>query len=347
MSRSPLDFASLLLPIPGDDPAGSPVPFEVRHQLEEHRKEENPDEYAPDDPLRPEQAKRADWHGIVQLAQETLTHVSKDLLVAARLVEALVRLHGFAGLRDGLRLLRELVEQCWERLRPPLEDGDLEVRAAPFCWLDDPDRGARFPVTLRTVPLVLGAERPYGWLDWRRSQTGAGPVTREEFEKAVLTAPPEHWQATAAEIGQSLEELDRLTASLTRRMGPAAPGLTALRRALEDCQELSQQILQRQCPLSTAAVDMPNGQPVPTSASVPATPAPGTRAEVYRQLAQAAAVLRGLEPHSPVPYLLERVVKWGSLPFPDLIKELIRDGNVLSELNRELDLRAPCREVSE
>src|SRR4051794_40873267 len=104
-----LDFGALLAPVPGDNPAGSSVPFSVRERLEEHRKEIDPDAYAPGDPRRPEAFQKANWPAIVRLARETLAGTSKDLPVAARLAEALAREHGFAGLRDGLQLLRLMV----------------------------------------------------------------------------------------------------------------------------------------------------------------------------------------------------------------------------------------------
>src|SRR5581483_5608664 len=148
---------------------------------EEARKEEDPEDFAPDDPMRPESPKRADWTGIARLTQESLTGSSKDLLLAARLTEALTRQHGFAGLRDGLHLLRELVDQCWDRLYPEIEDGDLDLRAAPFFWLDDPDHGARFPNTVRGVPVVFGEGGAYNWQDWRLSQEGRGKVSRDDF----------------------------------------------------------------------------------------------------------------------------------------------------------------------
>jgi type VI secretion system protein ImpA len=66
-----------------------------------------------------------------------------------------------------------------------------------------------------------------------------------------------------------------------------------------------------------------------------------TRADAYRQLALAASVLKELEPHSPIPYLVQRAVELGALPFPELIKALIRDANVLTELNRELGIKPP------
>src|SRR5262249_2356399 len=120
MASAPfLDFANLIKPIPGDNPAGAPVPYDIKEKLEEMRKEIDPESFAPDEPGRPEQPKKADWGGIRRLAIDVLVHRSKDLLVAARLTEALLKVCGFGGLRDGLCLLKLLLEQCWDRLNPP------------------------------------------------------------------------------------------------------------------------------------------------------------------------------------------------------------------------------------
>jgi type VI secretion system protein ImpA len=345
-----LDFAALLAPIPGEDPSGSAVPVETRHRLEEARREDNPDDYAPDDPMRPETFTRADWPGIVDLAQQTLTQASKDLFVAARLTEALVRLHGFAGLRDGLHLLHDLVDQCWDRLRPTIEDGDVEVRASPFFWLDDPaDRGARLPATIRQLPLVArkegNQEFAYGRVHWdSQSKDPRNRVPREDFEAAILTTPLERCETLLADIAQSRDELGKLIQGLGVRLGPAAPGLNGLLQAVEECRGLMQQIVQRKRPVSSPEADKTlDGQTAP-GAEAPAAAAPASRAAAYRQLAQAAALLRELEPHSPIPYLVERAVELGALPFPQLIKALIRDANVLGELNRELGIKEPSRE---
>lgn len=320
-----LDFESLIQPIPGDNPAGTAVPFMVDNELREARK----------------RSTRDDWNQIVELAQKALAETSKDPLLAARLTEALVRLHGFAGLRDGLRLLRELVEQCWERLYPPVEDGDLDIRAKPFIFLDDPEGGARFPDTLRTTPLVQGDNGDgYGLLTWRQVQEGKGEVTREMLEAAILATSYDQLATLGEDIDQSLEELSKLTQALNEKMGAdQAPGMVSLRQAVEECQKLQRQLLQRKTP----AGESPDGPPElsPPSPGTAARGAIGSRAEAYRQIAQAAARLREMEPHSPVPYLVERAVELGKLPFPDMIKALIRDANVLAELTRELGLKPP------
>ena len=55
-------------------------------------------------------------------------------------------------------------------------------------------------------------------------------------------------------------------------------------------------------------------------------------------------MLRRLEPHSPIPYLLERAVTLGALSFPDLMKELVRDANVLAAMSRELGIKEPSQD---
>lgn len=341
MSVPPLlDFETLLQPITGDNPCGVKLPHEIKSKLEEARREDNPDDYEEDDARRPATLRQADWPGIIRLGCETITDKSKDLLVAARITEALVKQHRFAGLRDGLRLLRELVETHWDHLYPAVEDGDLEPRLAPLYWLDQPVLGARFPSVIRLAPLVAEAGATFSWYDWRPPLDALkGEVSREEVEKAIRAAPLDKCEETLTLLGESIEEMDRLTGTLDQRVGREAPGLIALRQAVSDCQMLMTQIVAQKRPAdgvkSDRSEDGKNGAGSSDAASRTVT----TRAEAYRQLRRAADVLQQLEPHSPIPYLVKRAVELGELPFPQLIRRLVRDANVLAELDRELGLQ--------
>jgi type VI secretion system protein ImpA len=361
-----LDFEPLLAPIPGGNPAGVPLSPELRKRLDDKRKDIDPNKFAANDPRRPEQAQPADWAGVFELAQESLAKTSKDLLLAVRVVEALVKLHGFAGLRDGLRLLRRLVAECWDRVHPVIEDGDLEVRAAGFNWLDDEIKGARFPYTVRTIPMTrTGDGADYGWQSWRdaqevragKTQNMAQPpsaVTPEMFEKAVAATPREFYQLTSEDLGASVEELTALTKLLNEKMGKAAaPGLVQVNRAASDCLELAQMILKRKGPAPApvaafAPVPVQDGaspvngsasaaQPAPTAQPAPA-PRPPSRDDLLNQLADASAMLLQMEPHSPIAYMVQRAVKLARLPLPELMRVLVRDQNVLGQLDRDLDL---------
>lgn len=337
-----IDFKSLVAPISEDEPAGGGVPFDVRERLEQARKEVNPDAFAPDDPLRPADFIKADWAGIIALAQETVRNTSKNLLVAARLVEALTKKHGFAGLRDGFHLMRLLVDVCWDRLDPPLEDEDMEVRAGPFNWLDDPDRGAVFPNTIRSVPVLAADGNQFNWNDWQQSQSGG--EMQATIDKIVLAAPRDRCQTVVDNLTQAQQELRFLMQSLSEKMGPDAPGFTVVRPAISDCLKLAQGILQKKGPAGAPGEESPGTELAISDGSgqavvVVSKPRMSTREDIYQELAVAAAALERLEPHSPVPFLVRRAVELGALPFPLLMQELIRDANVLAEMNRELGIK--------
>ena len=127
--------------------------------------------------------------------------------------------------------------------------------------------------------------------------------------------------------------------------GRDAPGMTGLRQALEESRGLVQMILERRSG-ETSGANAPEAQTDSVDPGAPVrTAAPATRDTAYRQLEQAAITLERIEPHSPVPYLIRRAVELGKLPFPQMIKALIREANVLAELNRELGIKEPGGEV--
>ena len=344
-----IDFKSLVQPISVDEPAGGSVPFGVKEQLEQARKEINPESFAADDPLRPEDYVKADWTTIISLSQDTLRDTSKNLLVAARLMEALAKKHGFVGLRDGLHLLRLLVEVCWDRLDPPLEDDDAEVRAAPFHWIDDADRGAVFPNSVRSMTLLSAGGNSFSWAQWQQSQ-GGPDKGGDVVEKTISAANREQCQALVDNLSQAITELKFLAQYLSSKLGSDAPGLSTLRPAMDDCLRLAKQILQRKGPA-------PNGATVNGDAAADGQadaggggtfavgrPRLATRDDIYHALAEAADALERLEPHSPVPFLVRRAVELGALPFPLLMAALIRDSGVLSEMNRELGIKEAAAE---
>src|SRR5262249_54765917 len=158
-----LDFASLLAPIPGDNPGGESVRYSgVYDSIQEARRED-------DDAEQGEwkrETKKADWSAVINQASETLSTKSKDLQVAAWLTEAVMKRHGFPGLRDGLRLMRELQERFWDHLYPEVDDGDLEYRAAPFWWLNE-----KLPLAVRNLTLIRASDALYGLVHWDESRS--------------------------------------------------------------------------------------------------------------------------------------------------------------------------------
>ena len=74
-----------------------------------------------------------DWGKVVELATVILQTKSKDLLVAAYLCRGLMETQRYAGLSQGLRVLRDLSTQHWDGLFPELKR--MRARATAISWL--------------------------------------------------------------------------------------------------------------------------------------------------------------------------------------------------------------------
>src|SRR5919198_3115941 len=112
----------LLNPVAGSSAGGENLRYSpIYDKIKEARREDD------DAPLGDWQYQRklADWPLVIKLASETIATKSKDLQLAAWLTEALLRKEGVAGLKEGLDLIRGLIENFWDGLYPEIEDGDV------------------------------------------------------------------------------------------------------------------------------------------------------------------------------------------------------------------------------
>src|ERR1019366_9416468 len=143
----PIDIEALLQPISDSHPCGAdlrnhPIFIQIR---EARRQEENLAQG-----VWKRDVKEADYPLALKLCNEALAKRGKDLQVAAWMTEALLRLEGFAGLRQGLELIHRLVDTYWESVYPQIEeDGDLEMRATALRWA-----GSQLDSGIRSVALT-------------------------------------------------------------------------------------------------------------------------------------------------------------------------------------------------
>jgi type VI secretion system protein ImpA len=357
-------FDAILAPLAPDAPCGpalrhDPVFTEIRLAREE------------DDPSLPmgqweRPLKCADWVRIAQLCREVLATRSKDVQIAAWLVEAMLRQDGLAGLRDGLRLFAALLERYWPQLHPVIDEGgDLDARLAPFEWLNE---SLGTSVRLHAVLLTVALDKPVPLTlaAWERMTVQElapeAPATGRTRPAAEEPAPTRAGIAAAAlgmgagvaqavaQAGECLDMLEAIASFLHVQLGDQAPNLGKLESALEGAARMLSQ-LYASCAGEDADADVldDEGAPAPvtvaplSSERVAAAPA-GThwrnRAEAYATLAALADYLSAVEPHSPTPFLIRRAVNWGSMSLPEVIAEIIREEGDVSRLFNVLGIKS-------
>ena len=293
--------------------------------------------------------KRADWPGVAETCIVAIATRSKDIQLAAWLLEAWIHLHGFAGLREGLRVIAALCDTYWDELYPQIEDGDLEFRLAPFYWMDE-----KLSVALKLIPLTapeVDDLSPYTLADWElgtrhrpaRSRAAVDDaVTAARFEQSLTLTPTRALSRTAVEIEGSLATLEETRHVLVARCAEEAPSLTGLREGLLACLGVVVAGLQARgeahaAPVMPERMHRPSAEPLPE----PGNGEVGsirTRAEAYLRLAEAAEFLARTEPHSPVPPLVRRAIAWGGMSLEELLPELVDDAKQVQGIYRMLQL---------
>lgn len=336
----------LLQPIAEDKPSGADIRYDpVYDAIREARRE--------DDELNQGawqiERKTADLPKVISLSTDTLRKKSKDLQIAAWLTEALLRKESFTGLAGGLKLLSGLIEKYWDTLYPVLEDGDLELRAAPLNWvglkLEDPTK--KSPLTREGHNWYqYGQSRLVGYEDQaktpeqkkkRDKDLKEGKLPPEAFDKAFTETPKAFYVDLEKQIDQSLANLRDLGAICDEKFGDDSPGFSKLKTTLEEVRHVAHGLLtkKREIEPDPVVVEAP---PEPPPEAAPAETADGgavapteartvqttlsfaalssespARRELVDKVAAVAASLRQKEPYSPTPYLMIRGLRWGDL----------------------------------
>jgi type VI secretion system protein ImpA len=368
-----LDFSRLLVPIPGDNPAGASLrddfsPTSVYRVIKDARAAARAAErsvlWGGDG--GPSPASQAPWKPVLELAPKVIAEQSKDLEVTAWLIEALLRQYGYAGLRDGFRLARELAVRFWDNLYPlPDEDG-MAVRVAAVTGLNGEESDGVLIAPITNVPITAaGSLRPLSVADYKQAadlerlgdpdkraqRIDQGAVTLQMFEKVVLETPPEFLRNVQQDVAQCAEEFERLCAALEEKCGKGADGYSlappssSIRGALETVRETLQNVTRN---LPETAGEAQAGQSQPEGGGIAAEGRPGgavgrvkSREEAFRALLQVAEFFKRTEPHSPVAYALEQAVRWGRMPLPELLTELISEEAVRGQLFKLVGIKPP------
>ena len=347
----------LLNPIAGDNPSGANLRYEkVYDQIKEARTE--------DDDTIPTGAwartiKKADYNQVIKLAGEALANRSKDLQLAAWLMEAHVKKEGIGLVQPCLQLFQDLQNQFWDTLYPEIEDGDAGMRATPIEWAAN-----RVAAILResavtrdglnyfqykesrSIGYEADAESNDAKSEQRQQAIADGKPTAEEFDKSFNATPKSWYVNMEASIHSSVETMDALQVYCEEKYGDDGPGFGKLRTALEEVGQVVSGLLneKRKTEPDAPSADEEAEEPEPESeveaeieAEAEAAPVarakssksmsaePLDREDAFARVQACAKFLQKDNPASPVAYMLQAALRFaetreaGSYPAWDFL----------------------------
>jgi type VI secretion system protein ImpA len=321
-----------------------------------------------------EDAVPPDWKSVSTLAIKALTESSKDLEIAAYLIEALCRTQGFAGLRDGFKLVHGLAEQYWDSLYPTPDEEGISTRVAPLTGLNGDEAEGTLIAPINRVPLTdsanlgrltysnyLQAVATGKILDSRvkEQRIANGAMHMELFQKAVDETTPAYYRNIFDDLTAALEELTKLSQTFDAKAGSAAPPISAIRTSLENVLAAINDVARAKLAVTATTKKAEVAGEDEGKSSVEANGKPSddvegerlplvrNRDDALNAILQIGDYFRRIEPHSLVPFALEQAVRWARMPLPDLMMELIPEEDSRKALFKQVGIRPPDSSTEE
>lgn len=362
MANEPIELAPLLAPLEGGE-QGAGVDLRLDYtatspyqRLRDARGAARAEERARDAEDGSEGPPAGGWHDVLSVGQQALATQSKDLEIAAWMTEALVRMHGLAGLTAGATLIAGLCDAYWDTGFPRPDEDGLEIRASPIDGLSGSSADGTIMQPLRRLPMFRRtdgtglsvylweqAEHAAGLPDEKRdARYAAGtpemPTLEAEarLDKAYLTGT---WRDATAAL-QAWRELGRI---VDTRFGSEAPSLRKVTSLLEQLLGIVTR-LGGEPPSDQAAESAMPGDAAAAGGTTGATGGSGrgevrTRDDALRELDRIAEYFRRTEPHSPLAYTLEEAVRRGRMSLAELLMEVLPDSDTRNGMLARLGIR--------
>jgi type VI secretion system protein ImpA len=347
-----LQFNQLLDPISADSPSGEDVTFSA--EVDAINKARQFDDPSLDQGEWVTDIKEADWDFVYDKCFKLIATQSKDLRVAAWLVEAAAKTKQFDGMAAGFELLALLCDNYWDTLHPLIEDNDIEQRVGNITWLLN-----RSVQLVKEIPLTEGRGTQYSWTDFEAARARAnnaaktgetvvekeGQPTTAALESAKRKSSKAFYESNINAAQHCQRMLAQLEVSLDTRLGNDGPSFTSLKETLETVHNTLQRY----------GVDVglksASNQPSEAQPDVDGSHAAGhaasnfsgsikSREQALEQLRNVAEFFRSTEPHSPVAYLADKAASWGDLPLHSWLKTVVKDPNSLSFIEEMLGVKA-------
>ena len=348
-----IDIDGLLKEIDPESPCGEDLAYDPAYLEMERVAQGTPEQQVGSTVVA---AEEPDWREVRKQAVELLGR-TKDLRVVVYLTQALTKTEGIPGLRDGMALLRGIIEQYWEPVHPqldPEDDNDPMERMNILATFAAPQEMQEMPINFRlllTATLCVSPvfHRSYSLRDLRiaKGELSPGEVeagqtpadlaeidaafTGDKLNPAQQAELVESLQATAMAAAEGAEHVGIIDSLLTQRVGAGRTiDFGEYQRLLQEIGGCVNDYLGR-----VGAAVGPGSEGIVAAAGeeagagVPGGPsisgAVRTPEDVIRVLDSVCDYYERTEPSSPVPLLLRRAKKLVRKNFLEIIQNLTPD----------------------
>ena len=293
-----------------------------------------------------------DWLPLLEKASEAIKTQSKDIEYLAWFIEALCRIHGFKGLAFGFKVTHHLLDSYFDEMYPSLDDDDeLSDKVSALVGLNGSAGEGTLIIPIKSIYLTdsVSMESYSFWEyqqgydisrladDKREKKLSLGAVDYELIEKSASETSTEFFVTLKQDIENAIDQFTLLSDVMDKVVGQPQP-TSSIKKALESSLAAVEHIAaDKLAAAEKAKAALDEMQEVSDSEDedvqgevkerVRVNDEINSRENAINKLKEIATFFRKTEPHSPMSYTIEQVIRWSELSLPELLNELITDSD--------------------
>ncbi len=282
------------------------------------------------------------WQGLLDQIPTLLCEKTKDIELAVWYVEALVRQQQFQGLVQGFSLLSQLLEQFGQALHPQDEEEGFSFTLTSIAALSGDNNPGTLIAPIYHIAITEGkACNTWQYLqaleleklkpNEKKRRLSQGALELSEVKSSAQKTSVEFVTQVKEDVALAIESFERFSQVLEQVAADSSPSLANLRKALDEISNALKAIYPDQ---QNAHVDAGlSSEETVAEGGKDAVAVIGeyqqsessklTRQTALTQIEKLAQFFIASEPHSPIGYSLQRLARWGDLPLPELMREML------------------------
>ncbi|MEG3759807.1 type VI secretion system protein TssA [Pseudoalteromonas carrageenovora] len=292
-----------------------------------------------------------DWLPLLEQCSNALKTQSKDIEYLAWFIESLCRIHGFKGLAFGFRVAKSLIESHFDDLYPVLDDDDeISDKVSALVGLNGTVAEGTLIIPIKSIYLTdSNSLDPFTFWEYQQSydisrmgeekrekKIKAGAIEYSEVEKSASETSIDFFVSLKQDINDAKEQFSLLSNAMDEVTGLPQP-TSNIKKALESCLAAVEHVAAEKFAVLQAELDeLDSNQDtdIDDEDNIEVTTVKkakileiDSRENAIEKLKEIALFFRKTEPHSPMSYTIEQVIRWSELSLPELLNELITDSD--------------------
>ncbi|WP_158998523.1 type VI secretion system protein TssA [Pigmentibacter ruber] len=314
-----LNISQLLEPISKNFPCGEDVMYDESFlQIKRDRQQpenENLGVWVLSD------SKETNWNRIEYLCLDLLKNKTKDLMVCCYLLESRLKQYGILGLANSCELLLSISTKYWENVFPQLQE-ESDSRKSPYLWLDE-----KLPYLLKILPLFQ-IKNSNKFIFFKDIELFMGK--KETSDSLQILLQQDDFEILLV-IQDELQELEKNLKKLKEFLFSEKIIEENIFGKIFEVTQYIKKFVSSQLKVTKSGEAKNDNlqdskfhnfekeiyyEKVENSGL--------NRNDIYNNLRKYADMLLELEPHSPVPLIVLRALKWQNRSFLEIVFEVLK-----------------------